>query len=173
MDIKTALLQEHSRNQAEKIAQYIGSNEEKFAELMTLFFSDTYRVTQRAAWPMSICSDEHPELIRPYLKQMINSLSATVHVAVKRNTVRALQNIDIPEELRGIAAENCFNLLASGDEPIAVKVFAMTVLANICKIEPDLSHELRILIEDQMPYGSAGFKSRGNKILKQLDKLVR
>jgi hypothetical protein len=49
-----------------------------------------------------------------------------------------------------------------------VKVFGMTVLANLCEKLPELKNELRIIIEDQMPYGSAGFKSRGSKILKKL-----
>jgi len=33
----------------------------------------------------------------------------------------------------------------------------MTVLLNIVKKEPDLKKELKILIEDQLPYASAGF----------------
>lgn len=44
----------------------------------------------------------------------------------------------------------------------------MTILHNLSKEHPDLKNELRVAIEEQMPYASAGFKSRGNKILKAL-----
>jgi hypothetical protein len=56
-------------------------------------------------------------------------------------------------------------------DPIAIKVFSMTVLFNISKNVPEFRDELAIIIEDQMPYGSAGFKSRGKKTLKGLSKL--
>jgi hypothetical protein len=43
-----------------------------------------------------------------------------------------------------------------------------TVLANLVEKQPGLKSELRIIIEDELPYGSAGFLSRGKKILKKL-----
>ncbi|MEP2773455.1 MAG: hypothetical protein ABJH05_14990 [Fulvivirga sp.] len=170
MDLKKVLLQEHSKAQANKVVAYIGDDPEKFKQLMKLFFNETYRVTQRAAWPMSICVEKNPALIKPYLSKMINKLTDQT-VAVKRNSVRALQFIDIPTKLQGKAVNACFDLLNSPSEAIAVKVFAMTVLANICEKQPDLANELQLSIESQMPLGSAGFKSRGKKILARLHKL--
>lgn len=64
-----------------------------------------------------------------------------------------------------------FDTLNSGREPVAVKVFSMTVLFNIVQVYPELSEELEISIEEQMPFGSGGFKSRGRKVLKDLSKL--
>lgn len=171
MDIKKELLKEHSKAQAVKISNYIGDDPEKFDELITLFLADEYRVTQRASWVLSHCADQYPKLIEPHLEQLILNLKNQVHVAVKRNTVRVLQDVEIPEELLGETADICFTLMQSGEETIAVKVFAMTVLGNICVKFPELKNELIPLIEDQMPYGSAGFKSRGKKILKNLSKL--
>jgi hypothetical protein len=55
-------------------------------------------------------------------------------------------------------------------EPIAVRVFSMSVLANITRHEPDLKKELRIIIEDQLPFASAGFRARAKKVLKELEK---
>ncbi len=167
MDLKTELLREHSKVQALKITAYIGNDPKKFDQLMTLFFDKEYRVTQRAAWVVSHCGKNHPELIIPYIDKMIKNLKKEVHVAVVRNTLRLLQDMDIPPHLWGITADICFKIMES-NAPIAVKVFGMTVLANICEKEPDLKNELRLIIEDQLPYGSAGFKSRANKILKRL-----
>ncbi len=171
MDLKKTLLQEHSKAQTNKLVAYINNDPVKFKKLMELFFNDTYRVTQRAAWPMSICAEQNPALIEPYLKKMIINLKEA-NMAVKRNTVRALQFIDIPARLQGIAVNQCFDLLNDPKEAIAVKVFAMTVVANICEKQPDLANELRIYIENQLPIGSAGFISRGKKILSRLEKLI-
>lgn len=168
MDIKKELLKEHSKSQSQKIATYIGYNKKRFDELMSLFFSSEYRVTQRAAMVVSHCADKHHELVAPYLEPMILNLKNDVHVAVQRNTLRVLQEMEMPDSVIGDAADICFKIMESAKEPTAVKVFAMTLLANICKKVPELKNVLKILIEDQLPYGSAGFKSRGNKILKRL-----
>lgn len=150
MELKNQLLKEHSKENTIRIADYIGGDSKKFNQLMSLFLGKEYRVTQRAAWVVSQCAEKHPELLNNHLDELILNLRNNVHVAVKRNTVRVLQNIEIPDHLLGEAADICFGLLASKDEPIAVKAFSMTILANICKKEPDLKNELQILIEDQL-----------------------
>lgn len=169
MNIQSELLKEHSKAQTLKIARYIGSDEDRFGELMAMFWGSEYRLSQRAAWVLRYCAESHPSLIMPYLRSLIDNLERPVPDAVKRNTVRVLQETAIPEELQGKLADICFTFLASA-EPVAVKVFAMTVLANLAKKEPDLKNELMILIQDQLPYASAGFVSRGRKVLLELEK---
>jgi hypothetical protein len=53
MDIKQALMKEHSKAQMLKIVAYIGDDKKKFAELMTLMLTAEYRVAQRAAYSVS------------------------------------------------------------------------------------------------------------------------
>lgn len=169
--LREELLKEHSKPHTVFLATEIGANQEAFDELMALFLGNEYRVTQCASRVVSHCCDEQPWLLQKHLKAIIENIQGAVHVAVKRNTLRMLQQIDIPEELLGLTAELCFNFLNSGKEPIAVKANGMTVLFNIVKKYPDLKEELRITIEEQMPFGSTGFKNRGSKILKALKKL--
>ncbi len=171
MDIKTALSGKQSKQQAENIAHYIAEDETKFRELMQEFFSDDWRQTQKAAWVLSHCADNHPQLIEPYIGKLVANLKTKPQVAVRRNTVRVLQNMAIPEEVLGDLADICFNYLQSSSEPVAVKVFAMTILTNICKDLPELGNELKLIIDDQLPYASAGFRSRAKKTFKVLDKL--
>ena len=171
MNIESEIIREHSKRQCIRIAKWIGTDKKRFNELMGLFLKGEYRITQRAAWIIQHCADEHVELVTPYIESMIDRmLEPNIHDAVKRNVVRILQDIEIPRRLTGKVATVCFEWLASAKEPIAVKVFSMSVLANIAKKEPDLKNEIRLLIEQQMPMGSAGFKSRGRKVLRQLEK---
>lgn len=172
MNLVKTLSQPITKAQCDKIVAYIGEDKTRFNELMDAFLEGNYRVTQRAAWPLSYATQKHPHLIKPYLKKIILNLKKPgIHDAVKRNTVRLLQFISIPKTHQGIAMETCFALLLDTKEPIAIRVFSMTVLANLCEEHPELANELRTVIEDQMPYSSAAFLSRGSKILKKLEKM--
>jgi hypothetical protein len=165
MNLRDEILKEHSKKQTMKIVNYIGNDKKKFKQLMHLFFNDEYRVVQRSSWMVSCCAESHPHLIKPYLSKMIDYLQKPVHNAVRRNIVRILQFIDIPKTLKGKAATVCFDLLQSKSEPVAVKVFSMTVLANLCKSQPELKNELKLVIEEQLPYSTAGFQARAKRIL--------
>jgi hypothetical protein len=168
MNIRSELLKIHSKQQTIKIAKYIGEDPQKFSILMKLFFKDENIVVQRSAWVVSYCSISHPQLLKPYLKDVLYYLEKPVHDAVKRNIVRVLQDFDIPRNLTGRLTNTCFRLLTSNKEAVAVKVFSMTILYNLTRNEPDLINELKIRIEDQLPYASPAFLSRGRKILNKI-----
>jgi hypothetical protein len=170
MNLEAEILREHSKHQCLRIASWIGADRKRFKELITLFLKGDYRTTQRTAWIVKHCADVHRELILPYLDPMLDRmLEPGVHVAVRRNVIRILQDLEIPRDLAGKIATVCFEMLASHKEPIAVKVFSMTVLANLAQEEPDLKNEIRILVEREMINASAGLRSRGAKVLKQLE----
>jgi hypothetical protein len=169
MNLRTAILKEHSKAQTMLVVSYVGKDKKRLTELMKLFLGNEYRVTQRAAWAVSICFEQYPELAKPWLKKMILNLTKPgLHDAVRRNTFRLLQFIAIPSSLQGILADTAFRMLSSSEEPVAVKVFAMTVLLNICKGQPGLKNELKLVIEEQFDGGTAGYKSRAKKVLKEL-----
>ncbi|MFY0626630.1 MAG: hypothetical protein JXR07_10055 [Reichenbachiella sp.] len=171
MNLKTELAKPRSTNQVRKIAAFIGSDPDLFHELMEVFFGTEHRQTQLAAHIMSHCFDNFKELIEPYIPQLIENLTANPEVSIKRNTVRILQDQDIPEEYQGQLYDSCFQYLVSSNEPIAVKAFSMTIAANMASIYPELKNELKPVIEEQILYGSPGLKSRGKKTLKHLMKL--
>ncbi|MEN7551007.1 hypothetical protein AAG747_24005 [Rapidithrix thailandica] len=174
MKLRNELLKEHSKAHSQSLATFIGNDTMLFAELIEVFLCDEYRVTQRASHVLSECADRHPQLIAPYLKKLLLNLQNPVHNAVKRNTFRVLQDFDLPddEEILSLAAEVGFATLQSNKEAVATKAFAMTVLGNVCKKVPELTQELKIIIEDQMPYGSPGFVARGKKVLKTLQNIT-
>ena len=168
-DLRETILKEHSKSQTMKIVRWIGDDQEKFDDLVAVFLDGEYRVTQRAAWPLSICVIDHPELVKKHLKKLLLNLEKkNLHDSVTRNTLRLLQFIHIPASLQGLAAELCFDLINDHEQPVAVQVFSMTVLGNLCVDHPELSNEVRLSIESKLPYGSAGFRSRANKVLKKL-----
>ncbi|MBL0182828.1 MAG: hypothetical protein IPP96_11265 [Chitinophagaceae bacterium] len=172
MKLRQEILKEHSKAQCSKIVKWVGSSQERFDQLFGLFLNDEYRVVQRAAWPVSYCVIAHPIFINKHWKQFINNLKKTnLHDAVKRNSVRLMQYIEIPKKHHGEIMDICFKYLESPTEPLAVKVFSMSVLANLAKVYPEIKAELKLIIEDQLPDQTAGFKSRAKKVLKELNPL--
>ncbi|MBP6430598.1 MAG: hypothetical protein KA319_02440 [Ferruginibacter sp.] len=169
MKIKEAILAEHSKAQCVKIVNFIGNNQQRFDELFKLFISDEYRLVQRSAWPVSYCVIAHPNLITKHWKTLIQNLNKpNIHEAVKRNTLRFLQEVEIPEKYHGQLMDYCFTYVNTPTEPIAVKCFGLSVLHNLAKIYPDIKPELKTTIENILPYASAGIKSRATKILKEI-----
>jgi hypothetical protein len=166
MDLKKTILAEHSKIQTEKIVRYVGDDPKRFAELITLFFEGEYRITQRAAWPMSYCVIANPELIRPYFKTLILNLEKKgLHDAVIRNTLRLLQDIDIPKAYHGRLMSICFDYIQSNDMPSAIKAFSLTILHNLSKQYQEILPELKIIVQERWPHEKAAFRSRGKKIL--------
>jgi hypothetical protein len=169
MDIRTSLERGHSKTITQKIVRFVDQDKTRFKHLVEIYLEGPYRITQRAAWPLSQCAEKHPQLIQPHLKKLLDfCLVPNVHDAVKRNTVRLLQFIDIPKKNEAKVINLCFHFLENKKEPVAVRVFAMSVLGNLSMKHPDLKNELIVLIEDQLPAGSAGFISRARKVLKQI-----
>ena len=169
MEILQLLKKEHSKKQTDRIVAYVGADPERFAVLIKLFFDGPYRITQRAAWPLSYCVRAHPELIAPYYKPLLDFLQRKdVPVAVARNTVRLFQDVTLPKKFHGRVMSICFDFVQSMDTPIAVKAFSLTILSNLAKDYPDIRGELKLIIEEQWEHATPAFRSRAKKIMKTL-----
>ena len=174
MDIREVLASGQSRLNTLAIVEYIGNDPSRFAELMRVFLEGVYRSTQRAAWPISVCAEKHPELLKPYLPKLIDQLPRDdVHNAVKRNVVRLLQYVEIPKRLAGKVYSYCIDLIADPNEPIAVRAFSMTVAEKVARSEPILMDELRLVVSQNMGGASAGIRVRARRILKDGSKKGR
>jgi hypothetical protein len=169
MSLRNTILAEHSKSQTIKIVNWVGKSQARFDQLFNLFLKDENRVTQRAAWPLSYCARQHPELIRKHLGKLIKNLQKKgLHDAVKRNSVRILQDIQIPARLHGELMNTCFQFIESPDEAVAIKVFSLTILNNLVPLYPDIKNELKLIIEERWDHETAAFRSRARKILKNL-----
>jgi len=169
IDLEQLLREEHSKKQTDRIVRFIGNDKRRFAALIRLFFKGEYRITQRAAWPLSYCVSAHPGLIGPYFKPLLENLARKdVHPAVVRNTVRLLQDVSIPKKYHGRVMNTCFEFLLAEGTPIAVKAFSLTILGGLARDYPDIRGELKLVIEEQWEHASPAIRSRAKKILKEI-----
>ena len=136
---------------------------------MHCFLDEEYRLAQRAAWSVSWAARKKPGMITPHIKDLISVLhKKNVHDAVIRNSVRVLQEIDIPEDYHGEVMDACFHFIEKPSTPVAIKVFSLTILFNLSKYYAEIKPELKLIIEDCWEHETAAFKSRAKKILSKL-----
>ena len=172
-DLREALLEEHLKAQTLRIVEQIRSGRKRFDELMVLFFSNEDIISARAAWVVGHVAEARPKLLGPYLTRMLENLRGPVHVAVKRNTLRVVQEADLTEPQMGLAADLCFALVPDPNEPPAVRAYALTICHRICQAEPALAGELKLIIENCFSRSPAAVRSRARKVLKALDQTAR
>jgi hypothetical protein len=169
VNIREAILSEHSRTQALKIAAYACSSPLNFKELMKCFMSNDYRLAQRAAWSVSWAARKKPAMITPYIKDLVAVLERKdVHDAVIRNSLRIFEDIDIPEKHHGIVLNACFSFMEKPSYPLAFKAYSMTIIAKLSKHYPEIKQELKLIIEENWDNETPAFRSRGKKILASL-----
>lgn len=170
MNLHEAILAEHSKTNTQKIVQWIGNDGEKIRKLIDILLNDEYRVVQRAAWIVSDIAKIHPDLMREYIPVLVEKLKDTkAHIAVKRNIYRLLQFVELPEAVHGDLMNDCFDSLMNPREALAVRAFAMSILARLVETYPEIGNELRIIIEDALQHeAAASFKSRAKHVLNQL-----
>ncbi len=169
MKLKELLLSEHSKRQTLKIIKFVGDDKGKFDELISYCFGNDQLLAQRASWSVSYCVEKHPEFAKKHLRKILKQLTLPGHNAIRRNFTKALYYINIPKSLEAETISVCFDLLNKRGEFVAVKVFSMSVLGKLYKKYPEIKEELKASIESQFPYETAGFRSRGKKVLKLIN----
>lgn len=173
MNIRRILLGSPTRAKLSQLSDNLGDNKAAFKEIVEIYCAGPYRITHRAAHVMEGICRRYPGLIRPHLKGLIRQLQTPqASVSLKRNTIRLFQFIEIPPAVRGDVLDLCFDFLQDKREPIAVKVFSMSVIVRIAEDEPDLLRELKVIIEDQLPYSGPAFRSRASKVLETISHTI-
>lgn len=172
MDIRDQLLQELSHFNMHYIAGYVNGDRDKFSEIMSILLTEKDPLPARAAWVAELVSSNHPEFFKPYIGRVIEKLPEFSHPGSRRNSLKIMTRMEIPDEFQGPLIDICFEWMANAERTVAVKVFAMEIVKNHLELYPELAYELKSVIEDQWDKNSAGFKARGRKVLQQIEKYM-
>jgi len=171
MDLQTIFETRCSKKKIDQIAAAAASDPALFKKLIHLIVESKPPVPQYASWALQHATDQKPELIFPHIDTLLPLLYKHVHDSVTRAVLRSLMLIDIPDRFHEKIVDRCFTFLEDMQRPTAIKMFSMCVLWNVLQEEPELLLELRRQINIQLPDATAGFKSRGQKIIKSIDAL--
>ncbi len=171
MNLMEWLQERPSKAQALRFSRWVGGEPERFAALLQLWMNSPDKtLRQRAAWIFSHVAEAHPEWLPPWQDALIEHLQrADLHDAEKRNILKVLASFAGSSEKLGLLVEYCFERLQDPREPVAIRVHAMQVLFELGRLAPELHEELREVLLMHLEGGSAGFRSRARKLLKQMD----
>jgi 8-oxo-dGTP diphosphatase len=170
-DLQRMVNQMMSMQEAEWIALSAIENPAIFRKLIGYSFMPDRKLSFRASWTLSKVCDKFPEMIYPYMTEIIEGLKRIDNESTERSFLRIISLVD-PERLsrrhHGILTDHCFNALASATSAIAVKAYSMEIIYKLALIYPELAHELVASVNMLQGEGSAGIIARGRIILKRL-----
>ncbi|MEO1449631.1 MAG: hypothetical protein AAFV07_08870 [Bacteroidota bacterium] len=151
-------------------ATWCAADQARFDALVGYMLGADEEIARRAAWVFQHAVEMYPERATPHVGNMVSRLEKPAHNGIQRSIMRSLVHLPIPEASHMPLMERGFALLDDPKVPVAVRVFSMMVLERLVIPYPELCCELSLVIESHMPDGSAGFKSRGRKVLKNLQR---
>ena len=160
--------------EAEWIATSAIDNPVIFRRLIKFSFSPDRKLAFRASWILTKVSDRFPDLINPFISQIIEALNTLENESAERSFLRIISMSDLSRfssKHQGILADHCFTTLKSGFSAIAVKAYSMEILYRLSVLYPDLASELSASIKIILEDSSAGISARGRMILKKLGEI--
>lgn len=160
-----------SMKEAEWVAASAIENPAIFNKLYEYSFSLNNHLAFRASWTLTKVCDKFPEMIEPYLPQIIDTLDKIKNVGALRSFLRIIAHSDLNNfrsRQHGFLTDFCFNILKSADSAVAVKAYSMEILYKLAIIYPELTNELSSTIMIVIEDASAGIKARGRMIISRL-----
>lgn len=152
------------------LIEFIGIDQKRLHELWKYIFTEKPPSSYRAAAVFADIFNIHPELILPYLKEMVYSLKNTNHSSIRKSFCRIISQIEmIPENCVSKIIDSSLELLGSYKEPTSVKIYCAKILRKISQEIPEIVNEFKIILEGEMNRNTVGFRNRGRKILKELE----
>ena len=167
--MRELLLLPQSKINITKVVDFVGNDKERYAELVKNIITNDPVFSNKASWALSHCYDNKVGYFIEFLDELLPVLEKdTYSDSTKRNIIRILQFVNVPEKHRASVIDSCFLLLNNKEKASAILAFSMQVLYNMSLIYPELKNELIFSIEEIIPNATPGVKNRGKNILKKL-----
>jgi 8-oxo-dGTP diphosphatase len=173
-DLQDLIKRMMSRQEAEWVANLASENHVVFKKLLDYSINGDKKLAFRSSWTLSKVCDKYPELIDPFISDIIIRLKDIDNESVQRSFLRIISLKDmnsIDKKYHGVLADYCFAKLNSGFSAIAIKAYSMEIIYNLTTIYPELANELVPAIQMLTEDGSAGIYARGKLIMKKINKL--
>ncbi|MBK8848189.1 MAG: hypothetical protein IPO27_17295 [Bacteroidetes bacterium] len=169
MELRKSFNTKFSKETLKQVIHWIGNDKEKFDQLMQCFFDSNVNIAFRAGWTASDIMLKNPDMAKPYLVKLINALKRPLPDSVRRNILRTLQKVKTPENRMSLVYHHAMCSITNPKDAIAIRCYALTTAAQICKKFPELIPELQQAITLYMlPNATPAIKSRIKSILKEL-----
>lgn len=147
----------------------------QITDLMNCVFGADKKLSDRALWVMSHCSDLEPTCIKPYYEKLILKLNeGNLSDAFKRNTLHLFLNNEIPTMQQSFMLNICYRYLQNSTEAIAVRALCIPIIFYLSKPYPELIQELTLVLRHILSQENPpALLAKARIVLKQIEKMKR
>ena len=146
---------------------------EDISDLMKFALYNNHSNSWRAIYLADKIHEKQPDLIQPYIEEIIEQLKSEKHHGKRRHFLKLVSLNHVSAQHFGFLVDHCITTFTSAKEPIANRVHAMQILYNISDAEPELKPELLEIIQHEIEFHpTPGIRSRGTKLAKKLQKQI-
>ncbi len=164
-----------------KYAQVVLQDKKLLKYLIEITFDETNDAAVRTSWVLDFAMRERLEWLYPHLDYFTENISTSKHHSIVRPMAKICENLALeynskkPSEIKNHLTkrhiekiiETGFDWLIS-DQKVAVKAYTMETLYLFGKEFDWVHDELKLILQQTIMDGSAGYKARGKKILYRL-----
>ncbi|MBT8219067.1 MAG: hypothetical protein KJP00_04555 [Bacteroidia bacterium] len=171
MSIYDLVSEGRSKALVEKILNAVGSDPEKVDTLIDLIENAEKHVSFNAGWVLyHLLENKNIEWSR-YFDKLWPLLKDNILPAVARSILKYLWYLDKwPDDKFTEVADHLLQYVADPGAPIAYQALSMEALYKHLNPYPELLEELKLILEQGMPYGSAGYKNKAQKLVRKINK---
>ena len=146
----------------DKLVQEICLHPEYLKDIYQLISDDKIVVSWRAIWACEKVSE---------LDDIIQRLLVCKHDGSKRLLLSILYNVPASDPVSVDLLNYCLDHMLAPQESIGVQALSIRMAYQLCKSEPELLKELRLILENaDTEYYSTGVKTTIRNILKKINK---
>lgn len=152
------------------LVQSLSRNPEEFPDMYRLTSDADITASWRALWVCEKLSEIYPEWFASLQDELTERLLVCQHDGSKRLLLSILFNLPVAEPISVSLLNFCLDAMLSPDESIAVQALCIKIAYRLCIKEPELLHELRILLESSnMEFVSKAVNSTIRNTLKRIN----
>lgn len=153
------------------LAAYCAESDADFNDLFLLSADAGRHTAAYASWTAMHAAELRRNKLNSFqLDILLNALEKTAYSSVRRNLMRILQLVSIPEQEVWRIADIALACFENRKEDIAVRAFAISVLENCLHTAPEMGREVLFVLERELPFAGAAVRVR---LLRYLDTCKR
>lgn len=157
-----------SIGRADEVVQEVLDDPALFPQVFEGLTHEEPVIRMRAADVVEKVTAQRPDLLQLYKDDILNRVAPIRQQEVRWHVAQLLPRLPLDDREHAQAVSILMGYL--GDKSKIVKTFSMQALADLAKEDPVLKREVRALINELVRTGSPAMRSRGRKLLVQLDR---
>jgi hypothetical protein len=123
------------------------------------------KIATRFSWMLGGIAEMDPQRVFPVVTYLFSHRHEITIEHFERSLAKFFSLAGLPEEIEGEAVEALFQWLADHNATISTRFYAMIALDKFCRKQPELRHELRLILEEIAAHSTNSLHKKALEIL--------